>query len=138
MSFATITASVALALSTVTGPIGPVVLVGGPTAVPVPDAASTHLARSDDDDDDDHDYGKCVGKKRPPKFCYEGLYVPPAIGGDQPGQLTPYPGYVSSSPGELVAPLGGGYVATSPGVGIPPVGGGYVSSPPGVAISPVG
>lgn len=136
MSIATIAASAALAMGTVAGPVGPAVLDGTPTG-PVAGAA-THLVPAED-----HDWEKCLRKKHRPKWCYDesggGLYLPPVVGGYVPGD-SPYPvgGYVSSPPGEALAPVGGGYVSTPPGQAIPPVGGGYVSSPPGVAISPVG
>jgi hypothetical protein len=138
-------AAVALALGAVTGPA---VLVGGPTgsaldAAPAGPQTVAPLLGADDNDDhddhDDHDRENCLRKKHPPKWCYNGLYLPPVVGNDEPGQ-SPYAvgGYVSAPPGELVAPLGGGYVSSPPGQAIPPVGDGYVSSPPGVALSPVG
>lgn len=135
MSIAMIGAAVALALGSVTGPV---VLVGGPTGSAL-DAAPAAAPLLGADSDDDHDWETCLRKKHPPRWCYDGLYLPPVVGNYQPGQ-SPYPvgGYVSAPPGESVAPLGGGYVSTPPGQAIPPVGDGYVSSPPGVALSPVG
>ena len=136
MSIAMIAAAAALAAGTVAGPAWSAGIDATPTG-PVAGVATRTVPS-----DDDHDWEKCR-RRNPPKWCYDesggGVYLPPVVGGYEPGQ-SPYPvgGYVSSPPGELVAPLGGGYVSTPPGEAIPPVGGGYVSTPPGVAISPVG